>query len=404
MPNDFRGYVDLALGTFVSGWAVDASNFDRVVDVEVLIDGKVVALVPANRYRSDLLHAGFGNGRHSFEAVLPQLRGSLVDVRARIFGSQHFLTCGSTEDVRSLRLDTRVFLRLLAADIVNNCNLRCPFCLVDYSGVKKTELMSKDTFLRMIPLMYTVPEGSFWLSCLHEPTLNPELAEFLHLVPQDCRKKISFTTNMARKLPESEFHGWASSGIHHINISMDTMNPDLFAVLRKNGRYHIFEENLQAMARIFPQYSDAPQIRYITMAFRSNLEEIPKIVEATHTKYLSTHNEIRYTYNVQHITDDFRREHYLRKEDWAVLDAKLKHLPYPHAICFPEDGYEKIIEPAANYFDIENAVGPPRTLKLPLSVRGRHDGTLIVVDHERFRVNVNSSEDPLAYLRAIRPQ
>src|SRR4051812_7839255 len=81
----------------------------------------------------------------------------------------------------------------IAADIVNNCNLRCPFCLVDYDRVHNTQLMQEDTFRSLLRLAPAVPEAGFWLSCLHEPTLHPRLAEYLSWIPIDQRRKFWFT-------------------------------------------------------------------------------------------------------------------------------------------------------------------------------------------------------------------
>jgi hypothetical protein len=75
----------------------------------------------------------------------------------------------------NIELNTTVFLKFIAADIVNNCNLRCPLCLVDYSSVTKTDLMSEETFVGLPTLIRSVPEGGFWLFCLHELTLHPRL-------------------------------------------------------------------------------------------------------------------------------------------------------------------------------------------------------------------------------------
>jgi MoaA/NifB/PqqE/SkfB family radical SAM enzyme len=403
MPkSQYIGYIDNALPRFVTGWAADASDFHKILEVDILVDDQVIATCVADRYRADLLRAGMGDGRHSFSVNLPpQIGRAFLEIRARIKGSDSFLLCGSSNS-QSVRLDNRIFIRRIATDIVNNCNLRCPFCLVDYSRVKSTELMTKDTFARMLPLMPAVPDGDFWLSCLHEPTLNPRLAEFLQMLPPDQRKKISFTTNLVRKLSESEFVCWAQSGIHHINVSFDTMDSELFSILRKRGRYRVFEENLTTMARIFAQYPSLPLIRYITMAFKSNLNEIPTIIKESHEKYFACENEIRYTYNVHHITDDFRRRHYLHKEDWTVLNEKLKGLPYRYSISYPPENYEELIEPSANYFDFDTELRPPSKIELPLALRGRHDGTLMIEGHEQYlRINVNSCADPLGVLRNL---
>jgi hypothetical protein len=64
------GYIDKIDGTRVSGWAWDRNQPDIAVDVEIRINGQVVADVRADRLRKDLARSGTGNGYHAFEATL----------------------------------------------------------------------------------------------------------------------------------------------------------------------------------------------------------------------------------------------------------------------------------------------------------------------------------------------
>ena len=146
----------------------------------------------------------------------------------------------------------------IAADIVNNCNLRCPFCLVDYDQVRKTELMDEPTFRALLRLAPAVPEAGFWLSCLHEPTLHPRLAEYLGWIPVEQRRKFWFTTNLARPLPDSLIEAIARSGIHHVNVSLDTFDEPLFAILRKHGRLSVFRNNLERLIEQLRRTPGAP--------------------------------------------------------------------------------------------------------------------------------------------------
>ena len=401
---DVSGYVDRVEGLSIDGWVCDPDHLERRLTVDVCAGGKTVGSAQAGGFRSDLLAAGIGDGQYGFSCYVQprELGAGPVEAQLRVRESGTLLTLNNQT---SFRLDPTVFLSSIAADLVNNCNLRCPFCVVDYSGVTKTELMTEETFVSLLRLIRSVPEAGFWLSCLHEPTLNPRLNEFIELIPRDCRKKVWFTTNLARPLKQEVFEGWAHSGLHHINVSLDSMNPELFAVLRKFGRYHVFEANLNLLAKVFKSVPDAPKMRYITMAFRSNLEEIPRIVEHSNQHWLASENEIRYTYNVAHITDQFRTDHYLHREDWPRLTASLQPLPYNYVIVHPpDDGYEETIQPSANYFELKK-IAMPKDRPLfthPLTLRARPDGTLMVANQERqFGVNIRSLEDPAAYLRQL---
>ncbi len=405
--SSIQGFVDRAEGSLVVGWAADMEHLAQPLFVDAYVGDVLVASAAADVFRSDLQKAGIGDGKHAFSCQLPtrdwraETRPLTLRVRDTGVLLQHQ---GKSE----IQLDPLIFLNYIAADIVNNCNLRCPFCLVDYSAVTKTELMSEETFVGLLALIRSVPEGGFWLSCLHEPTLHPRLNDFLELIPLDCRSKVWFTTNLARPLSEDVLEGWAKSGLHHINISLDTMQPELFAVLRKFGKYSVFEANLNRLVDIFKRYPDSPKLRYITMAFQSNIGEIPVIVEHSHRHWLSLENEIRYTYNVAHITGDFRREHYLHKDQWAGLNKALQALPYNHVVVYPpEDGYEEMIQPSANYFDlikIENSIGTaaPPDFERPICLRARPDGTLMVVGREsQFGVNIHDLQDPVEFFRNL---
>ena len=405
MPSNLIGYVDMANGRDISGWAADRDNFDKPVTVEILIGGQLVSSTVAEDWREDLQALGFGRGRSGFHCTIPEFctKNPHVKAVARIQGTDYILTHNGAAE---FDLDFTVFIEFVSGDIVNNCNLRCPFCLVDYSEVHQTELMTEKTFLKLVPLMRVVPEGGFWLSCLHEPTLHPQLEHFLSLLPDDCRRKTWFTTNLAKPMREDQFASWANSGLHHINISFDTLNPELFGVIRKFGRYTVFEKNLNTLTSVFRSFPSAPRLRYITMALKCNLDEIPAIIERTHREWLWTENEIRYTYNVEHFSDTFRKTFFLSKEDWVRLTLLLTDVSYRHTVAYPpmEEYLDRIL-PSANYFELGKHARtvnaqPLRALRRPLKLRYRPNGNLVVDGLEQnFQVNINELEDPCAYFR-----
>lgn len=399
------GHVDrVEEGDTLIGWAADLAEPSRRVTVECVHEGRVLATATANAFREDIKTAavGDGSGTYAFKLTVPS--DVLLDlaepvVQVRVQGTTGYL------NPRETRLRNDVFLWFVAGDIVNNCNLRCPFCLVDYSGVTKTQLMAEDTFKKLVMLASSVPDGQFFISCLHEPTLHPKLNHFLTLIPEHARQKVFFTTNLARPLKAADFEAWANSGLHHINISLDTLDAERFAVLRKFGRFEVFKANLELMTSIFAKTPDAPKLHYITMAFRSNFDEIAEIVKLTRERWLGVENEIRYTFNVKHITDDFRQREYLHKEDWPALSERLDATGYKVNIAYPPaDGYEETIKPAQNFFEARGpSDGPPRvTFTKPMGLRAAPDGTILVSDAEdALRVNINSLEDPVRFFRSL---
>ena len=296
-------------------------------------------------------------------------------------------------------------IEYIAADIVNNCNLRCPFCLVDYDQVKSTNLMTEETFRALIRLAPAVPEGGFWLSCLHEPTLHPKLGEFIQIIPQAERKKFWFTTNLTRPLPDSLIETIAGSGLHHINVSLDSFDEELFAILRKHGRLKMLRQNLDRIVDAFCRVSDPPKIRYITMAYRSNMHEIPGMVRWMNECGLALEIEIRYTFNTSNIAEEFRREQFLRPEEWIALRQSLAAQPYKnYVLSMPPANYgtEEPYMPA-NWFEGVPPTPPPhKSFKRPMQLRVRPDGRIHLSGSEHtFAVKVGELEDPIAFLKSI---
>lgn len=64
-----RGHLDVLRPGFVAGWARDPARPEAAVELFVWIDGRLAARTLANRPRPDLVKAGFGDGRHAFEAA-----------------------------------------------------------------------------------------------------------------------------------------------------------------------------------------------------------------------------------------------------------------------------------------------------------------------------------------------
>ena len=301
---------------------------------------------------------------------------------------------------------TPPLVEYVAADIVNNCNLRCPFCLVDYEPVRHTQLMDEATFGAMLRLAPAVPDGGFWLSCLHEPTLHPRLGELIETIPLRHRRKFWFTTNLARPLPDALLETLTHSGLHHINVSLDTFDEDLFKVLRKHGRVSVFRDNLDRFLRAMGRAWRPIPIRYITMAFRSNLAEIPDLVRWMNEHGRAREIEIRHTYNTSNISDEFRQAHYNRPEDWAALRERLAALPYRNIdLVTPPAGDDaaEVWLPANNFDYLEHKTEMPAIrIPRPLRLRIRSDGRLHLSGQEDlFGIPIQTLDDPVAFLQRL---
>jgi molybdenum cofactor biosynthesis enzyme MoaA len=291
---------------------------------------------------------------------------------------------------------------------VNNCNLRCPFCVFDYSNTRTTRVMSSDTFDAALRLIPYVTDGNFWLSCLHEATMHPELSNFIERVPRQWRRKIMYTTNLARPMPDSYFSALAESGLHHVNVSLESLVPAIYERMRKGARWRIFSSNWDKLIAAVRVGSAPPRLRYNILAYRSNLAEIPDIVKLLRADRLASQVEIRHTFDVEHIPGEFRDDEFLGPDDWTWLAEQLATYSDDEVLLIPPPRARTVTPPISGKTEALN----PSSVVHPLNIRMEWDGKLIVYGewpgeggmpvHEQFVVtNIHHLRDPLRFLATL---
>ena len=102
------------------------------------------------------------------------------------------------------RLDPRlVRYDHIACDVTDNCNLRCPFCINDFSNASSAKMQDRH-FARVIEIAPLANDQSVFVSCLCEPLLHPRLLDLLKMIPAPLRVKFFLTTNLSvRRLARS---------------------------------------------------------------------------------------------------------------------------------------------------------------------------------------------------------
>jgi hypothetical protein len=167
----------------------------------------------------------------------------------------------------------------------------------------------------------------------------------------------------------------------------------------------MFRQNLDRVLAAFSDVESPPLIRYITMAYRSNVDEIPGMVTWMNESGKAAEVEIRYTFNTANIPEEFKREQFLEKDDWLTLKAKLDALPYRNVgLAMPPEGYHRdaTMEPV-NWYDTVPLTPPPhKAFKRPMPVRVRPDGRLLLSGAEDiFAVKVGELQDPIEFFESI---
>src|SRR3546814_11008863 len=92
------------------------------------------------------------------------------------------------------------------------------------------------------------------------------------------------------------------------------------------------------------------------MAYKSNRSEIPVMIEKSFGEWGASRHEIRYTYNVRHINDAFREEHFLSRADWAEWAQTLaRDQDKRIEIAPPPADYEKAYDLSVKYWVVPAA-------------------------------------------------
>jgi hypothetical protein len=320
-------------------------------------------------------------------------------------------------------------IRYVAMDIVDNFNLRCPFCLFDHAPVHKTNAMSDETFASALRLLPYVGAEGHWMSCLHEPSMHPKLTEFIQRIPREYRHVMHYTTNLAKRMPDAYFGTLASSGLANLNISIESRNPEIYERMRKGARFRIFMENWEKLLAVFPNGSAPPPLRYIAMAYKSNYRELPSLIEWLFSERQAWKVEIRDTYDVPYIPQEFRDAEFLEHHEWAWLQSALAKYPAHEVSLVLPAGFDpdKPPAPAANPAiasptDIplaavaveemdEQQAAMHRDLPGLLELRILHDGMLFVSScpagnypiqgKNLATLNIRDVEDPESFIRSF---
>ena len=323
----FQGYLDERSQRHVAGWVRNLADPAERVAVEVVLPTgpgeRVLWSGTADRFSTVLRQVGVGDGGYSFYVLLPEELSEAERDRllVRPAGSDFRLELAPALRTRFEPISH------VALDIVDNCNLRCPFCVYDYANTYRTQFMTEETFFQALRLIPFVTDGNFWLSCLHEATLHPRLLDFIQLVPARYRSKLFYTTNLARRMPRQYFAAVAQSGMHHLNISVESLVPAIYERMRKGARHPVFQENWDRLLEAFCAASAPPRVRYNVMAYRSNFREIPALAATLLAEKSAWQVEIRHTFDEPHIPTEFRDTEFLTTGEWAWLAEQLRSWP-----------------------------------------------------------------------------
>ncbi|MEU3600768.1 GTP 3',8-cyclase MoaA [Streptomyces sp. NPDC006798] len=135
----------------------------------------------------------------------------------------------------------------LRVSLTDRCNLRCTYCMPE-EGLRwlgKPELLTDDEIVRLVRIAVTglgVTEVRFTGG---EPLLRPGLPGIVErCAALEPRPRLSLTTNgigLARIAPALR-----AAGLDRVNVSLDTLRPEVFKTLTRRDRHRDVVEGLLA--------------------------------------------------------------------------------------------------------------------------------------------------------------
>ena len=134
----------------------------------------------------------------------------------------------------------------LRVSVTDRCNLRCVYCMPE-EGVESLcheEILSFDEIERICRVMAEMGLRKIKLTG-GEPLVRknfPELVKKLKALPGI--EQVTVTTN--GMLLKQQLPALVEAGIDAVNISLDTMDPELFRDVTRIGEYERVEESLKA--------------------------------------------------------------------------------------------------------------------------------------------------------------
>jgi len=287
----------------------------------------------------------------------------------------------------------------IAADITNNCNLRCPFCINSFSDRQPAKMMSREIFETMIGLTSLVGRGKFYLSCHFEPLIHPQFFHFLEIIPKKERPKVFFTTNLSLPVSDRNFRILAGSGIDHLKISLDTFSPGLFERLRKGAHYSVFMGNLRRLVQTFEETPDAPPLHFVTMALQPNFDEIPSLLIRCAKEFRAAFHEVRFVYEMPHFSLEWKKSDLLSPAQWAELRALERSRPSSVAVISPPENY--FCEDGQFYSRSSPGGGLAEPESRPIALRIDSSGNVFLYGTER-RFPLEGMKRPVRFFKRLR--
>ena len=135
----------------------------------------------------------------------------------------------------------------LRISLTDNCNLRCFYCMPEeeYEFAPASKLMQKDEIDELAKIFVSLGVNKIRLTG-GEPLVRKDAAEIIKTLSK-LPVKLTLTTNGSR------LHEFVDildeSGVHSLNISLDTLQPERFQLITKRNQFERVFDNIQLLLK-----------------------------------------------------------------------------------------------------------------------------------------------------------
>lgn len=135
----------------------------------------------------------------------------------------------------------------LRVSLTDRCNLRCTYCMPEegLQWLAKPELLTDDEIVRLVRVAVTLLGVTEVRFTGGEPLLRPGLVSVVErCAALEPRPRLSLTTNgigLARTAQALQ-----DAGLDRVNVSLDTLRPEVFAALTRRRRHQDVLDGLAA--------------------------------------------------------------------------------------------------------------------------------------------------------------
>jgi radical SAM protein with 4Fe4S-binding SPASM domain len=172
----------------------------------------------------------------------------------------------------------------LEMDVTTQCNIRCIMCYLSdprFSKIRRVDISVED-FERIaeqvFPLCYSVS-----LSMSTEPLLHKNIGWFVATAKQQYGVEVVHMYTNGLLLHQQLIDHFIEAALDRINVSIDGATKPTYERIRRGASFDKLIANIQALNRAKGRLgSPCPVISFGFVMMRSNIEELPLLIQLAH--------------------------------------------------------------------------------------------------------------------------